>query len=113
MRILKSAMLERGRCFRCRCPLCSACQKSGGGVCPDCYATGGGVGTAAGRMDCPDLGKDRQNPFINFIAKRPGGLLAASFERASKKLHVEVDDDEEKLSEKAAEEPEEEDENNP
>ena len=45
--------------------------------------------------------------------KRPAGLLAASFERASKKLHVEVDDDEEKLSEKAAEESEEEDENNP
>ena len=49
----------------------------------------------------------------DIIAKRPAGLLAASFERASKKLHVEVDDDEEKLSEKAAEEPEEEDENNP
>ena len=47
------------------------------------------------REDCPDLGKDRQNPFMNFIAKRPGGLLAASSERASKKLHVEVDDDEE------------------
>ena len=98
MRILKSAMLERGRCFRCRCPLCSACRKAWGKVCPDCYATGGGVD---------------ENPFMNFIAKRPGGLLAASSERASKKLHVEVDDDEEKLSEKAAEEPEEEDENNP
>ena len=49
----------------------------------------------------------------DIIAKRPAGLLAASFERASKKLHVEVDDDEEKLSEKAAEESEEEDENNP
>ena len=36
-----------------------------------------------------------ENPFMNFIAKRPGGLLAASSERASKKLHVEVDDDEE------------------
>ena len=45
----------------------------------------------------------------DIIAKRPAGLLAASFERASKKLHVEVDDDEEKLSEKAAEESEEED----
>ena len=62
MRIHRSAMLERCSCFRCRCPLCSACRKSGGGVCPDCYATGGGVGTAAGRMDCPDLGRQEVTP---------------------------------------------------
>ena len=72
--------------------------------------TGKGKGKKGMKTKGKSKGKKKGK---DIIAKRPAGLLAASFERASKKLHVEVDDDEEKLSEKAAEEPEEEDENNP
>ena len=74
--------------------------------------TGKGKGKGKKGMQTQAKGKVKKKG-KDIIAKRPAGLLAASFERASKKLHVEVDDDEEKLSEKAAEEPEEEDENNP
>ena len=74
--------------------------------------TGKGKGKGKKGMKTKAKGKVKKKG-KDIIAKRPAGLLAASFERASKKLHVEVDDDEEKLSEKAAEESEEEDENNP